>query len=250
MGDWIPVLNKHRNQRGDSFQNLSTLFVDNLPEDVSQNWLRKTYSKFRVVKDVFIPLKRSKATGRNFGFIRYDNENSVEKAIEETNGIWIEDRKLFVKWASFDQRRENIQHTTFNKSTNIVHGPLLAETSKLGEATTTMHNVWSRSNGNEIRKTKGAVETTKQGEERIQKTMEYKMVEGRTYAHAVKGGESHDIHSNIESIQIQPKGNGWLYRSANAKIRRLLSTEELEKKFRLEKVIDVQIRALGEDLSL
>ncbi|KAI8573635.1 hypothetical protein RHMOL_Rhmol01G0292400 [Rhododendron molle] len=75
--------------------------------------------------------------------------------------------------------------------------------------------------------------------------MKYKMVEGRTYAHVVKGGESHDIHSNIESIQIQPNGNGWLHRSAIAKIQRLLSIEELEKEFRLEKVIDVQIRALG-----
>lgn len=83
---------KNRNQSGDSVQNLFTLFVDNLPQDVSRNWLRKTYSKFGFVRDAFIPLKRSKVTGRNFWFIRYGNENSAENAIKKTNGIWIEDR--------------------------------------------------------------------------------------------------------------------------------------------------------------
>lgn len=51
--------------------------------------------------------------------------------------------------------------------------------------------------------------------------------------------------NSITSIQIQPIGFEWLLRSAIAKIRRLLSTEELEKEFRMEQVRDVQIRAIG-----
>lgn len=56
---------------------------------------------------------------------------------------------------------------------------------------------------------------------------------------------SQGIQCLVASIQIQPNGNGWLYRSVIAKIRKLLSTEELEKEFNLENVQDVQIKVLG-----
>lgn len=45
------------------------------------------------------------------------------------------------------QRREKIEQNTMNKASNVGHGPPSAETSKLGEAKTTMDNVWSRKNG-------------------------------------------------------------------------------------------------------
>ncbi|KAH7838737.1 hypothetical protein Vadar_030471 [Vaccinium darrowii] len=142
FGGWVPVLNKNRKQSGASFHKLFTLFVDNLLEDVSQNWLRKTYSQFGSVKDVFIPSKRSKVTGTNFGFVKYDSENSAKSAIEKTNGIWIEDKKLFVKMASFDKRHEYLQ-----QKPNISEpSPRLASTSKKGEVKSAMPNVWSRIN--------------------------------------------------------------------------------------------------------
>lgn len=45
-----------------------TLFVDNLPEDVSRRWVRYLFNKFSVVKDVYIPGKRSKVIGKNICF--------------------------------------------------------------------------------------------------------------------------------------------------------------------------------------
>lgn len=58
-------------------------------------------------------------------------------------------------------------------------------------------------------------------------------------------GRGKDPQQNTISIQLQPVGNGWLYRSAVGKLRRLCSVAEMEKIFRKEKISDVQIKAMG-----
>lgn len=58
-----------------------TLYVDNIPEAKDQQWLRSTFNKFGVVKDAFIPWKRSKRTGSKFGFVRYDCHVSAGMAV-------------------------------------------------------------------------------------------------------------------------------------------------------------------------
>ncbi|KAH7864870.1 hypothetical protein Vadar_009335 [Vaccinium darrowii] len=81
---------------------LFSLFVDNLPDNVGLNWFRKFFSQYGVVKDAFIPFKRSKVTNQRFGFVRYICASSAELAISKANGFWIENRKLFVKMAAFE----------------------------------------------------------------------------------------------------------------------------------------------------
>ncbi|GAB2270322.1 hypothetical protein Dimus_005225 [Dionaea muscipula] len=67
---------------------------------MSQRFLGTMFAKFGVVKDVFIPRKRSK-TGKRFGFVRYDRYLATEIAIRKTNGIWLSDKDLKVKMAEF-----------------------------------------------------------------------------------------------------------------------------------------------------
>lgn len=83
-GGWIPVISKLSNQNGKKIlgdQQFFTLYVDNLPEDVGRQWLRKTFNNFGVVKDVYIPLKRSRVSGNRFEFIRYNCSVSADVAI-------------------------------------------------------------------------------------------------------------------------------------------------------------------------
>ncbi|XP_058185686.1 uncharacterized protein LOC131302911 [Rhododendron vialii] len=69
-GGWIPVLKNHRSQRRDkSGKEMYMLFVDNIPESKDLQWLSKTFKMFGVVKDAFIPRKRSKCSGNKFGFV-------------------------------------------------------------------------------------------------------------------------------------------------------------------------------------
>ncbi|KAL7177055.1 hypothetical protein ACSBR2_030391 [Camellia fascicularis] len=79
-GCWIPVFNqKHRRSRG--YLSLQTIFVDNLPESMDLKGLYTLFTKFGVVKDVFIPSKRRKATRSRFGFVRYDCPATAKAAI-------------------------------------------------------------------------------------------------------------------------------------------------------------------------
>lgn len=59
--------------------------------------------------------------------------------MEKNSCHLIQDRKLFVKRASFNQMQE--KQKAVNMANNIVLGPILAETTKTGEERTTMHNV-------------------------------------------------------------------------------------------------------------
>ncbi|KAH7854609.1 hypothetical protein Vadar_015905 [Vaccinium darrowii] len=95
-GDWIPVVKNTRNQIHGTvnhrYQGLHTLFVDNLTVDVGIDEIRELFNKFGVVRDVFIPLKRSKVTGNKFGFVRYDCRVSAEVAISKANGTGFPNR--------------------------------------------------------------------------------------------------------------------------------------------------------------
>ncbi|KAH7852391.1 hypothetical protein Vadar_024282 [Vaccinium darrowii] len=80
---------------------LFTLFVDNIPDKLDQSWLVTTFSKFGIVKDAFIPAKKSRR-GSRFGFVRYDCSVSAGVAVHRANGMRIWNYKLHVKMASFD----------------------------------------------------------------------------------------------------------------------------------------------------
>ncbi|KAH7866477.1 hypothetical protein Vadar_020924 [Vaccinium darrowii] len=217
---WIPVIYNHSRHRGiiDSNKPLITLFVDNLPEDTSQPWLKMMFNKFGVVKDVFIPEKRSKATGNKFGFIRYDCPVSVDLAILWTNGIWLDNKKLFVKLASFEAKRNR--------------------------------PISSNSNREEVNLKAGMGHKIEQGSkayvpgQNLDYSQQGLIKDRKTYAQVTKGVEHLGEQNTRKSIQCLSIGNGWLYRSAVAKIRKLL-TKDLESVFNFQKVHDVQIKAIG-----
>ncbi|GAB2289474.1 hypothetical protein Dimus_023784 [Dionaea muscipula] len=109
---WNPVLRKkYRNdpvgRNKDSTESKwITIFVNNIPEAMGQNELKKLFSKFGVVMDAFIPRKRSKA-GKLFGFVRYSCSVAAEVAIQKTNGLWIQSNQLKVKVADFGRNQRN-----------------------------------------------------------------------------------------------------------------------------------------------
>ncbi|XP_058219925.1 multiple RNA-binding domain-containing protein 1-like [Rhododendron vialii] len=188
-GGWIPVISKHRRQMVDSNNSMITLFVDNLPEDVSQRWVSHLFNKFGVVKDVFIPGKRSKVfTGKAFAFVRYDCAVSAEMAISKTNGVWIEDRKLFVKTASFDQKRKELLKHNLNKnaSGNIANKKVMGE----------------NRNGNFGSLKKSSTVMKVNGAERMGASSSGNVKMLKTYAQSVKGD-----HGEKEELRMEERNN-------------------------------------------
>lgn len=131
---WIPVVgNQRKTNTFKGYKNLNfggkgenqsfTLFIDNLSKFTSQAWLRKFFTKFGIVRDVFIPQKRSKVTGRRFGFVRYDCEVAADLAISKSNGLWMDDRKLFVEFACFNQIvKDKDANSNKDSRENAAHG--------------------------------------------------------------------------------------------------------------------------------
>ncbi|GFZ14667.1 hypothetical protein Acr_24g0008570 [Actinidia rufa] len=101
---WNPVIYKHRRYQaeGSEPQNFVSLVVDNLPEEVDVTWLNKTFTKFGIVRDVFIPLKSVKS-GKRFGFVRYDCLIAAQITVSRGNGLWCFNKRVGVKVAAFDR---------------------------------------------------------------------------------------------------------------------------------------------------
>ncbi|KAL7203606.1 hypothetical protein ACSBR2_016802 [Camellia fascicularis] len=86
-----------------------TVFVDNLPYSLDPKGLFNLFGKFGVVKDVFIPQKRRRITNTRFGFVRYSCEVAAKVAVQKAHGLWVDDKKLGVKFAEFERIREKEQ---------------------------------------------------------------------------------------------------------------------------------------------
>ncbi|GAB2281040.1 Serine/arginine-rich splicing factor 12 [Dionaea muscipula] len=101
-GGWVPVLNRsfHRGNtmiRGRGGR-LITLFVVDILDSMDYVEMNKLFAKFGVVRDVYLPKKRSMLSKR-FGFVRYDCSIAAKIALQRTNGVWLQDKELKVKFA-------------------------------------------------------------------------------------------------------------------------------------------------------
>ncbi|KAH7859202.1 hypothetical protein Vadar_033039 [Vaccinium darrowii] len=189
-----------------------TLFVDNLPEDVGILWFRNFFNKFGVVIDAFIPSKRSKVTNRRFGFVRYNCATSADVAISKANGFWIEDCKLYVKFAAFkNHSKMRIQ----NKAGQ--YAPFNSGVSSRKDVDRSVH--------------------------RIEKGNPSKQV---SYADVVKGSKVSDSKvSLLAKDDFIADNDEWLSRSIIAKLPSPRSVESIKDCFISEGVFDIHIRSLG-----
>lgn len=199
----------------------TTLFVDNLPLDVGAFWFKKFFSKFGVVTDSFIPFKRSRRTGQRFGFVRYTSKDAADIAIAKTNGIWIENKSLITKFARYSKGGGNL----YQNRVKDVLNPF--------------------GNSQQERGFCGGGALQNKTYNKFQSQTRSHFEERKTYSQVTKGVECLGEHNVVKSVQCHSIGSGWLYRSAIAKIRKLLTTKDLETVFNLEKVHDVQIKAIG-----
>ncbi|KAL7191434.1 hypothetical protein ACSBR2_023502 [Camellia fascicularis] len=107
-GGWIPVVRQRGGQgRGMTEGSIRyfTIFVDNIPNSVNLKGLHKLFTKFGVVKDVFISQKRRKITNTRFGFVRFDYSVAATVAVQKTDGLWVDDKAIQVKHADYGKEK-------------------------------------------------------------------------------------------------------------------------------------------------
>ncbi|KAH7865757.1 hypothetical protein Vadar_010794 [Vaccinium darrowii] len=223
-GGWIPVINYHSRQGGTSInQSLVTLFVDNLPEDTSQSWLKMMFNKYGVVKDVFIPEKRSKVTGNKFGFIRYDYPVSADLAVLKANGLWLDDKKLFGKIASFGVKgkmpnsiRERVNCSGALRQTKVV---------------------------------KSDTDSSKEGINRNGSHKDFFVNNGRSYAQVLYGDKfpiNNDTKAKATTrISVNEVDSEWLSKSVVAKLKPLSALESIREAIHCSGVPVLEVKDMG-----
>ncbi|CAL5404544.1 unnamed protein product [Camellia sinensis] len=103
---WNPVIRRRRggHPSAESWEGaLITIFIDNIPESMDPQGLFQLFRKFGLVKDVFIPGKRRKASNSRFGFVRYNCEVAARVAIQKADGLWCGNKALRVKRAEYQK---------------------------------------------------------------------------------------------------------------------------------------------------
>lgn len=228
---WIPVVgNQRKTNTFRGYKNLNfggkgenqsfTLFIDNLPEFTSQAWLRNSSPNLALLG--IIPQKRSKVTGRRFGFVRYDCEVVADLAISKSNGLWMDDRKLFVKFACFDQiMKDKDANSNKDSGENVAHGI----------------------NKRRENLTFPCAESSLRGE----------MGGGKvSYDQVLHGFTKDGMHTGArpDILKLDPSGNEWLYRSVVAKLHKFMEVDDISRDFEKENINETLIRSMGEISSL
>ncbi|KAG1780011.1 hypothetical protein EV702DRAFT_1276933 [Suillus placidus] len=79
----------------------STLFVSNLPYDVTSTDLQTTFSDLAPVRYAFVVSKNGSGESKGFGYVSFSIKEDAQTAFDtvSTEGIEINGRKLRVKWA-------------------------------------------------------------------------------------------------------------------------------------------------------
>ncbi|KAL7212880.1 hypothetical protein ACSBR2_015553 [Camellia fascicularis] len=82
-GGWVPVVRQRGRQereKNEGCASVFTIFVDNIPISVNPKGLHNLFTKFGVVKDVFIPNKRRRITNIRFAFVRKQGGKRTNRA--------------------------------------------------------------------------------------------------------------------------------------------------------------------------
>lgn len=105
--EWVIVQGKRRRRsKLQTWKDLVSMFVGNMPEDVHVEWLKRTFSFYGKVVDAYIPASTRRGKGWCFGFVRFREMNLALRAINVVHGNSLGGRKLVVNIARFGWKEE------------------------------------------------------------------------------------------------------------------------------------------------
>ncbi|GMP68475.1 hypothetical protein CsSME_00028094 [Camellia sinensis var. sinensis] len=200
-GGWQPAFYRRRvagHRRSVPGLNLFSIFVGNLLYDMDPKGMFNMFSKFGVVRHVFISFKRSKV-GTRFGFVRYDCVVITKLAIQKTNGVWCGNKQLKVKFADYDNGKR--YHRTVS---GVDH--------KTRQRVECVAGDGSKPNASNVPILKGIRVSTSRGT--------------KSYADIVKEGGCDA--SNLLKVAISDEGSEWLQRCMAIRIKSISMLGELQ----------------------
>ena len=86
-GKWVLVESrKNRKIRKVKWEDLISVFMSNLPKNMVVDWLQASFSQFGKIFYASIPSSSRRGKGFCFGFVRFGDRNSANRAVECMNG--------------------------------------------------------------------------------------------------------------------------------------------------------------------
>ncbi|KAJ8447085.1 hypothetical protein Cgig2_022814 [Carnegiea gigantea] len=86
-----------------------SVFVQNIPEKLDQYGLKGIFRKASIVRDAYIPARRSKCTGRHYGFVRFRSLEEAARSIMMHNNSTVGGSRIRVSIARFEKGRRRVQ---------------------------------------------------------------------------------------------------------------------------------------------
>lgn len=84
---------------GANRDDLPTLRVTNISEDVQENDLRELFGVFGRVARVYVGRDRETGIGKGFAFVSFEDRSVAQKAMEKLNGRGYDNLILSVQWS-------------------------------------------------------------------------------------------------------------------------------------------------------
>ncbi|XP_028107152.1 serine/arginine-rich splicing factor SC35-like [Camellia sinensis] len=91
--------------RNEGSAGVFTIFVNNIPNSVIPKGFYNLFTKFGVLKDVFMPQKKIRVINTRFGFVRFDCCVAAKIVVEKANGLWVDDKAIEVKHVEFGKEK-------------------------------------------------------------------------------------------------------------------------------------------------
>lgn len=83
------------------------MFVDNLPQSMTLEWLRQIFKHHGDLLDVFLSRRIRKKNTNLFGFVKYATLEEAKKVVEELNGVQNRTQQIYVGLAKYDRKGKN-----------------------------------------------------------------------------------------------------------------------------------------------
>ncbi|CAN8235479.1 unnamed protein product [Cochlearia groenlandica] len=100
------VRRRTRGEEGGEVPRFTNVYVKNLPKDITDDELKKTFGKFGEISSAVV-MKDESGSSRCFGFVNFESFEAAAVAVEKMNGISLGEDVLYVGKAQKKSERED-----------------------------------------------------------------------------------------------------------------------------------------------
>ena len=100
----------------------TSLFIRNVSYDTKPEDLRKLFTRYGYVRDVYIPLDYYTREPRGFAYVEFEDARDASDAMEELDGYRLQDRELEIVFAEGDRKNPNLMRRKENAAARYGYG--------------------------------------------------------------------------------------------------------------------------------